>query len=87
LAGKVQRQRNVDQRPITMYQQSFRALKALGADVTMRGLPHCLLERPCKMVSAQARNRCHAINGKIAIQVFFYEMQHAEESASIESLP
>jgi hypothetical protein len=87
LAGKTQRQRNIHQRPITLYQQSFRALKALSADVAMGGLPYRLLEGSRKMVSAQTRNRRHAINGKIALKVSFYVTQYAEEPASIEPLP
>ena len=79
--------RNIRQRPITLYQQSLRALKALSTDVTMRRLPHCLFESSRKMVFAQARDRCHAIDGKIALQIFFYIIQHAEEPASIESFP
>src|SRR5215813_4519160 len=87
LVAKAERQRNIHQRPIALLQQSFRALKAPGADVAMRRLPHCLLEGPRKMVPAQARDRCDATNRKIAFQVCFYVIQHAEEPASIEARP
>jgi hypothetical protein len=87
LAGKIQCQRNIDQRSIALYQQGFCTLKALGADVAMWRLPHCVLEGARKMVSAQACNRCHAIKGKIALQVRFYVIQNAEEPALIEASP
>ena len=77
LVGKAERQRNIHQRPIT-YQRGFRALETLGADVAMRGLPDCLLKGSRKMMSAQTRNRCHAIKGKIAFQACFYVIQHTE---------
>jgi hypothetical protein len=44
----------------------FRALKTPGADVAMRRLPDGQPEGPREMVSAQARNRCHAIDAEIA---------------------
>ena len=54
----------------------FRALEALGADVAMRRLSDCLPKGSCKMESAEARNRCHALYAKIAFQVRFYVVQH-----------
>jgi len=67
LAGKAKRQRNFDQWSITMYQQGLRAIKTLGAHVVMRGLPRRSFEGPRKMGAAQAGDRCHAINGKVAL--------------------
>ena len=86
LVGKAERQRYIHQRPIALHQQGFRALETLGADVAMRRLSDCLPEGSRKMVSAQARNRCHALYAKIAFQVRFYVIQHTEESAPIEPL-
>ena len=86
LAGKAQRKRNIDQRPITACQKRFRALKTPGADVAMRRLPDSLAEGPREMVSAQARNRRHAIDAEIAFEVCFDVVQHTKKPAPIEPL-
>jgi hypothetical protein len=36
LTGKIERERNIDKRPVSSHQQCFGALKALAANVTMR---------------------------------------------------
>ena len=87
LAGKAQRQRNIRQRPIAMDQQSFRTFEAPGTDVAMRRLPHGLLEGPREMIFAQTRNRRDPVEREIALQIFFYVIQHAQESTTIESFP
>jgi hypothetical protein len=84
LAGKAQRKRNIDQRPIAAYQKSFRTLKTPIADVAMRRLPDGLPEGPREMVSAQARNRCHAIDAEIAFEVCLDVVQHPKKPASIK---
>lgn len=66
LAGKAQRKRNIDQRAIAAYQKRLRTLKTPIADVPMRRLPDGLLEGPREMISAEARNRCDAIDAEIA---------------------
>lgn len=84
LAGEAQRKCNIDQRPITACQKRFRALKTPGADVAMRRLPDSQPEGPREMVSAQARDRCDAIDAEIAFEVCFYIVQHTKKPASIE---
>ena len=86
LAGKAERQRDVHQRPIAVHQQGFRALEALGADITMGRFSDGLPEGSRKMESAEARNRCQALYAEIAFQVRFYVVQHSRQSAPIETL-
>jgi hypothetical protein len=84
LAGKAQRQRNIDQRPVPACQKRFRALKTPGADVAMRRLPDGLPEGPREMIPAQARDRCHAIETEIAFEVRLDVVQHPKQPAPIE---
>jgi hypothetical protein len=86
LAGKAERKRYVHQGPIAMDQHGFRALEALGTDVPMGRFSDGLSKGSRKMVSAQARNRCHAFKAKIAFQVRINIVQHTKESALIEPL-
>src|SRR4051812_35769002 len=85
LAGKVERECNIDQGLISSYQQRFGTLETFRADVPMRRLAYGGLECSREMKPAQACNRCQVINRKIAFQVSFYAIQHAGQSASIES--
>jgi len=66
LARKAERQRYIHQRPISVHQQGFRALEALGADIAMRGLPDCLPEGSCEMEAAETRDLCHSFYAEIA---------------------
>src|SRR5271169_2009963 len=76
LAGKVERERNIDQGLIPSYQHRFGALEPLRADVPMRRSTNRGLECSRKMEPAEARNRCQLINRKIAFQVSLYVIQH-----------
>jgi hypothetical protein len=85
LAGKVERERNIDQGLIPAYQQRLGALEPLRADVLMRGSTDGGLERSREMEPAQTRNRCQVIDRKVTFQVCLYVIQNAGQSASIES--
>src|SRR2546421_4215905 len=86
LAGKLECERDIDQGLLSSYQQRSGTVETLRADVLMRRLTGGSLERPREMEPAQARNRCHVIERKIALQVGLYIVQHAGQSASIKSL-
>jgi protein required for attachment to host cells len=69
LAGKVERECNIDQGLISSYQQRFGTLETLCADVLVRRLANGSLECSREMEPAQARNRCQVIDRKFALVV------------------
>jgi hypothetical protein len=87
LAGKVERERNIDQGLVASNQQRLGAFEPLPAHVTMGRLTDGGLEGSGEMETAQTRDRCQMINGKIALQVSLYVIKHAGKSASIKSFP
>ncbi len=85
LAGKAQCESNIDQGAISLYQQRFGTLDALRADVSMGRLTYGGLECSREMEPAQAGDPCQLVNRKVAFQISLYVVQHAGQSASIQS--
>ena len=86
LAGKVEREGNIDQGLVSANQQRLGAFEPFPANVSMGRLTDGGLEGPGEMETAQACNRCQVVNSKIAFQVNFYVVKHAGQPASIKPL-
>src|SRR5882757_7825933 len=86
LAGKVERERNVDQGPIVSRQQCLGMLETFCADVLMRRPADGGLERSREMEPAQAGNGCQVVDGEIAFRVRLDVVQHPPQPASIKAV-
>src|ERR1700694_4472966 len=84
LAGKVERERNIDQGSLLSYEQRFGPLEPLRADVLMRRSTNGDLECSREMEPAQERDRCQVIDRKITFEVSLYVIQNPGQSALIE---
>ena len=86
LGGKVESERNIDQRAISSRQQLFGALQTLRADVLMGRSTHGRFEGACEMKPAQAGNRCQLIKREITFQVSVDILQDTRQPSSIKTL-
>jgi hypothetical protein len=86
LTGEIERQRDVDQRPVPRREQGLGAFQPPCADITMRRLTDGSLEGPREMKLAEARNRRQTINPEIAFEIGLDIVEHACQPASIDGM-